>query len=52
MDHVPEVKTILHKREHDLVFNPDPNLALLQGDILVVEGLLENLRRLSKYFLP
>jgi trk system potassium uptake protein len=52
MDHVPEVKTILYKREKEVIFNPDPNLALLQGDIIVVEGLLDNLRRLSKYFLP
>lgn len=50
MDHVPEVKTILHKRETELLFTIDPNLVLQQHDILVVEGQLESLRRLSKYF--
>lgn len=52
MDHVPEIKTILHKRGKDISFIVDPNLILQQGDIIVVEGLLESLRRLSKHFLP
>jgi trk system potassium uptake protein len=52
MDHVPEIKTILHKRAQELSYNPDPNLILQKGDIIVIEGLLESLRRLSKYFLP
>lgn len=50
MDHVPEVKTILHKRGTELQYSLDPNLILQTGDILVVEGLLEHLRRLAKYF--
>src|SRR5690606_35635405 len=40
MDHVPEVKTILHKRGTELQYSLDPNLILQTGDILVVEGLL------------
>ncbi|MCL6232590.1 MULTISPECIES: TrkA family potassium uptake protein [Acinetobacter] len=50
MDHVPEVKTILHKRGTELQYSLDPNLILQTGDILVVEGLLEHLRRLAKHF--
>ncbi|OTG87101.1 potassium transporter TrkA [Acinetobacter sp. ANC 4558] len=52
MDHVPEVKTILHKREVEISYHPDPNLILQKDDIIIVEGLLEPLRRLSKHFLP
>ena len=50
MDHVPEVKTILHKRGTDIQYSLDPNLILQTGDILVIEGLIEPLRRLAKYF--
>lgn len=50
MDHVTEVKTTLHKRDKDIEFSIDPNLILQKGDILVIEGQLEALRRLSKYF--
>ena len=49
-DHVPEVRTILHKRGSELNYTLDPHLILQTGDILVVEGLLEPLRRLSKQF--
>ncbi|ANF81718.1 potassium transporter TrkA [Acinetobacter sp. NCu2D-2] len=50
MDHVPEVKTLMHKRGEELQYSLDPNLILQTDDFLVVEGLLEPLRRLSKYF--
>ncbi|OTG82583.1 potassium transporter TrkA [Acinetobacter sp. ANC 5054] len=50
MDHVTEIKTILHKRGKDIQYNLDPNLVLQTGDILVVEGSIEPLRRLSKHF--
>lgn len=50
MDHVPEVKTLLHKRDEELLFTLDPQLILQTDDFLVVEGLLEPLRRLSKHF--
>lgn len=50
MDHAPEIKTLLHKRGSDLQFSFDPQLILQEGDILVIEGLLEPLRRLSKHF--
>ena len=51
MDHVPEVKPLLHKRGKEVLYSIDPNLVLQNGDILVVEGLLDSLRRLSKYFM-
>lgn len=50
MDHVPEVRAILHKREQEISYIIDPNLVLQDGDVLVIEGALEPLRRLSKYF--
>ncbi|ATO20681.1 potassium transporter TrkA [Acinetobacter sp. LoGeW2-3] len=50
MDHVPEIKTILHKRGPDVQYIIDPHLILKEGDILLVEGLLEPLRRLSRHF--
>lgn len=50
MDHVPEVRAILHKREQEISYIIDPNLVLQEGDILVIEGALEPLRRLSKHF--
>lgn len=50
MEHAPEVKTLMHKRGKEVVFSIDPNMILQKGDILVIEGLLEPLRRLSKHF--
>lgn len=50
MDHVPEVRAILHKREQEISYIIDPNLVLQEGDVLVIEGALEPLRRLSKHF--
>jgi len=50
MDHAPEIKTILHKRGPVVRYILDPHLILKEGDILLVEGLLEPLRRLSKHF--
>ncbi len=50
MDQAPDVKTLLHKRGKDVLYSIDPNLILQVGDILVVEGLLETLRRLSARF--
>lgn len=50
MDHVPEIKTILHKRGPEVQYVLDPNLVLKTNDILIIEGLLEPLRRLSKHF--
>lgn len=50
MGHAPEVRAILHKREKEINYLIDPNLILQIGDILVVEGSLEPLRRLSKHF--
>lgn len=50
MNHVPEIKTLMHKRGKELQLSLDPNLILQEGDILVIEGLLEPLRRLSKQF--
>ena len=45
-----EVKTLLHKRDKEILFSIDPNMILQTNDILVVEGLLEPLRRLAKHF--
>ena len=50
MAHVPEIKTILHKRGPEVQYILDPHLILKEGDILLVEGFLEPLRRLSKHF--
>ncbi len=50
MEHGPEIKALLHKRDKEIIFNIDPNMILQKGDILVIEGLLEPLRRLSKQF--
>lgn len=50
MDHAPEIKTILHKRGPVVQYILDPHLILKEDDILLVEGLLEPLRRLSKHF--
>lgn len=50
MSQVPEIKVLLHKRGTEIQHIVDLELLLKEGDILVVEGLLEPLRRLSKYF--
>lgn len=50
MEHAPEIKTLLHKRGKEILFNIDPNLVLQVGDILVVEGELEPLRKLYARF--
>ena len=50
MKHGPEITTLLHKRGSTLQYHVDANQVLQKGDILVVEGSLEPLRHLSKYF--
>ena len=50
MDQAPDVKTLLHKRGKNVLYSIDPNLILQVGDILVVAGLVETLRRLSARF--
>ena len=45
-----EINVILHKRGKDLSYQVDPNLILQRGDIIVVEGHLEQLRKLSNRF--
>ncbi|MGE8560313.1 MAG: potassium channel family protein [Acinetobacter sp.] len=50
MEHATEIKTLLHKRGEAIMFSIDPNLILQEGDILVVEGQLEPLRKLSARF--
>lgn len=50
MSQVPEIKVLLHKRGTEIQHIVDLELLLKEGDILVVEGLLERLRRLSKHF--
>jgi trk system potassium uptake protein TrkA len=45
-----EINVILHKRGKEMHYHIDPNLILQRGDILVVEGHLEHLRRLSNRF--
>lgn len=50
MSTTPEITTILHKRQGAVNYILDPQLILQEHDILVVEGLLEPLRRLSKQF--
>ena len=50
MNHAPEIKTLLHKRGKEILYSIDPNLILQIGDVLVVEGELEPLRKLSARF--
>lgn len=50
MDHASEIKTLLHKRGKEILYSIDPDLILQEGDILVVEGELEPLRKLSARF--
>lgn len=50
MSTTPEVKTVLHKRGKDISYVLDPQLILQENDILVVEGHIDPLRRLSKQF--
>ncbi|ENU97780.1 MULTISPECIES: potassium channel family protein [Acinetobacter] len=50
MSQVPEIKVLLHKRGTEIQHIVDLGLLLKEGDILVVEGLLNPLRRLSKHF--
>ncbi|MDM1243663.1 potassium channel family protein [Acinetobacter indicus] len=50
ISHAPEVKTLLHKRGSEIQFSLDPQLIMQQGDILVLEGQVEQLKRLSKHF--
>jgi len=50
MGNIPAIKTILHKRGKEILYNIDPNLILQEGDILVVEGEIEPLRKLSARF--
>jgi trk system potassium uptake protein TrkA len=50
MNYVPEIKILLHKRGTEVQYTVAPDLLLKEGDILVIEGLLEPLRRLSRYF--
>lgn len=50
MERALDIKTLIHKRGKDISFSLDPNLILQQGDILVIEGEIESLRRLSARF--
>ncbi|WP_446893181.1 potassium channel family protein [Acinetobacter sp. NS4_7] len=50
MSHAPEVKLLLFKRAETIFCTLESNLMLQTGDILVVEGQLEPLKRLSKQF--
>ncbi len=50
MDHAPNIKTILHKRENTVQYFIDPNLILQEKDILILEGLHQDLLHLSRYF--
>lgn len=50
MERALDIKTLIHKRGKDISFSLYPNLILQQGDILVIEGEIESLRRLSARF--
>ncbi|WP_286964186.1 MULTISPECIES: potassium channel family protein [Acinetobacter] len=50
MSQVSEIKVLLHKRGTEIQHIVDLGLLLKEGDTLVVEGLLDPLRRLSKHF--
>lgn len=50
MGYVPDITALLHKRGTTVQYSLDSHLLLQEGDILLVEGLLEPLRRLAKHF--
>lgn len=46
----PNVKLLLVKRNKEIFYETDTNFRLNQGDVLILEGLLNNLKKLSECF--
>ncbi|MBJ9984488.1 TrkA family potassium uptake protein [Acinetobacter sp. S40] len=51
IDATQHVRTILLQRGKDIIYDPDPAYTVQSKDILIVEGHLEPLKKLSKRFL-
>lgn len=50
MQLAPNVKLLLVKRNKEIFYETDTNFRLNQGDVLILEGLLNNLKKLSECF--
>lgn len=50
LEYMADIKILLHKRGATINYQPESDLQLMQHDILVLEGQLEALRRLSQRF--
>lgn len=46
----PEVKLLLVKRNNQIFYETDSSFTLNQGDVLILEGLLKDLKKLSECF--
>ncbi|MCU4414934.1 TrkA family potassium uptake protein [Acinetobacter sp. WU_MDCI_Axc73] len=51
IDATQHVRTILLQRGKDIIYDPEPSYAVQSKDILIIEGHLEPLKKLSKRFL-
>ncbi|MFW1664252.1 MULTISPECIES: potassium channel family protein [Acinetobacter] len=51
IDATHHIKTILLQRSKDIIYDPEPSCAVQSKDILIIEGHLEPLKKLSKRFL-
>ena len=51
IDATHHIKTILLQRGKDIIYDPEPSCAVQSNDILIIEGHLEPLKKLSKRFL-
>ena len=47
----PHIKLLLLKRDQQILYETDSNFTLQTGDVLILEGLLNHLRKLSGCFL-
>lgn len=46
----PQVKLLLVKRNNQIFYETDSSFTLNQGDVLILEGLLKDLKKLSECF--
>lgn len=51
MQQAPQVKTLLVKRQQQILFETEENFTLQTHDILILEGHLSQLKKLSNCFL-
>ena len=52
INEMSDVKTILLKRGKDIIYEPDPTCPVQSKDILILEGHIDQLKKLSRRFLP